>query len=123
MGFKLPKDDLGFLEDSFRGKWETIVDEVERGILIKNYFLPEGYKQLDVEMMILVPQNYPMAALDMFYVSPDIAKVTGNNIVALSNESHFSKRWQRWSRHYQWEAGIHNIATHLQVVKNALEDG
>ncbi len=120
MDFALPDDDTNFLNTSFNGKWDGIVSNVERGIIIKNYPLPDGYNHKEVEMMILVPQDYPVAALDMFYIFPEITKTNGRIIEALNTESHLDRQWQRWSRHYPWQAGIHNIATHLQVVKNSL---
>lgn len=122
MNFELPDDDVGFLKNSFKDKWQTVMSDTERGIVINNYPLPKDYNHTEVEMMILIPQDYPMAALDMFYLFPEITKTNGNNIEALNNESHFDRQWQRWSRHYPWQAGIHNIATHLQVVKNSLEE-
>ena len=122
MCFHLPQDDTDFLDDSFNKRWKRIADDKERGIVIEGYLLPEGYNQSEAEMMLLIPLNYPMAALDMFYVSPDITKVSGNDIAALDSEVHLSRKWQRWSRHYDWLEGIHNIATHLAVVENALRD-
>lgn len=122
MDFELPDDDIGFLNNSFPSRWKTIVSDVERGIVINNYALPVGYTLPEVEMMILIPPDYPMAQLDMFYLSPDVAKTNGNAIGTVINELHFNNQWQRWSRHYQWQAGVHNIATHLQVVKNSLEE-
>lgn len=121
MNFELPDDDVGFLENEFKGKWQTIISDTERGIIVKKYSLSEGYNQSEVEMMILIPQDYPMAALDMFYLLPGIAKTNGSDIKALNNEEHFGKQWQRWSRHYTWEAGIHNIATHFHSIKDSLE--
>ncbi|WP_424946015.1 E2/UBC family protein [Candidatus Spongiihabitans sp.] len=121
MDFALPDDDVGLLNNTFPSRWKTIVSTVERGIVISRYALPVGYTLSEVEIMILIPQDYPMAQLDMFYLSPDVAKTNGNAIGAVSNELHFNRQWQRWSRHYQWQVGINNIATHLGVVKNALE--
>ena len=121
MDFDLPEDDIGFLDSAFgRENWHTIIKDAEQGIVIKKYSLPQGYNQPTVAMMILIPQDYPMAALDMFYLSPDISKTNGKSIGALQNEAHFDKQWQRWSRHYPWKAGTYNIATHMQVVKNSL---
>lgn len=120
MNFELPNSDVGFLDNKFNDKWQTIISDTERGIIIKNYLLPEGYNHIEVKMMILIPQDYPMAALDMFYLLPEIAKISGNSIEALNNENHFNEQWQRWSRHYQWQAGVYNIATHFQVIKNSL---
>lgn len=121
MDFELPDDDVGFLNNAFPGKWKTIVGTVERGIVISRYALPVGYALSEAEIMILIPQEYPMAQLDMFYLSPDVAKTNGNAIGTVSNVSHFNRQWQRWSRHYQWQVGVHNIATHLGTVRNALE--
>lgn len=122
MDFELPDDDIGFLENAFKGKWNTVTIDTERGIIINNYPLPKGYSHTEVEMMILIPQDYPMAALDMFYLLPEITKTNGGTIGALNNEPHLDRQWQRWSRHYEWQAGIHNIATHLHIVKNSLEE-
>lgn len=122
MDFELSEDDASFLNNTFPDRWKTIVSGVERGIAISPYHLPKGYNLLKVNMMILIPQNYPVAKLDMFYLSPEIAKTNDESIAALNNETHFDRAWQRWSRHYSWQAGIHNIATHLQVVKNSLEE-
>ena len=122
MDFALPDDDVGFLNNSFPSRWRTIVSTVDRGIVISRYALPACYTLQEVEMMILIPQNYPMAELDMFYLSPEVTKTNGNAIGGVSNETHFDRQWQRWSRHYQWQAGIHNIATHLGVVNNALKN-
>ena len=120
MDFELPEDDIGFLNHSFKNSWSTVIDSKEQGIIIKNYSLPEGYDQARVEVMILIPQNYPVAALDMFYLCPSIFKKNADSIEQLSDESHFDKQWQRWSRHYNWKAGINNIATHIKFVENAL---
>ncbi len=122
MDFELPEDDVGFLNNSFEGRWSTIINSTEQGIIIRNYSLPEGYDPSEVKVMILIPQNYPMAALDMFYLCPGTFKKNGHNIEQLSDESHFDKQWQRWSRHYEWQAGTNNIAIHLKFVENALID-
>ncbi len=122
MSFELPNDDIEFLNLEFNNQWEYKKNDAERGIIIKNYPILEGYSCVEVSLMILVPQNYPVSALDMFYVLPEITKTNGNAISALENENHFDIQWQRWSRHYNWQAGIHNIATHLTVVKNCLKE-
>lgn len=122
MDFELLDDDVGFLNSTFNDKWQTIPSTVAQGIVIENYSLPSGYNPSEIKMMILVPQNYPMAQLDMFYTSPSIAKNNGNPIQALNNVQHFGMQWQGWSRHYTWQEGIHNIATHFQAIKNFLEE-
>lgn len=122
MSFNLPDDDKVFLNTQFNEKWETVTLNGEQGVIITDYELPVGYNESKIELMLLVPQDYPMSALDMFYVSPDIAKQNGNSIEALTNEPHFSKEWQRWSRHYQWEPGAHSVATHLKFIENCFNE-
>ncbi len=122
MDFVLPDDDIDRLNNDFSGRWKTIINDVERGIVISHYALPPGYSLPEVNMLILVPQGYPMAQLDMFYLSPGVAKTNGNAIGALKNEVHFDQQWQRWSRHYQWQAGVHNMRTHLDVAENSLDE-
>lgn len=120
MNFKLPSDDIEFLNSQFNNQWEYKKNDTERGIVVQNYSLPVGYSSAEVCLMILVPENYPISKLDMFYLLPGVDKTNGRVINALNNEDHFDIQWQRWSRHYPWQAGVSNMATHLQVIKNCL---
>ena len=118
----LTDDDEEYLKSNFKDRCECLVLNGEQAIIIKDYKLPEGYNHTLIELMVLVPVNYPMAQLDMFYVSPSIAKKNNRGIKALNNEVHVGREWQRWSRHYPWEPGVHNVATHLKVVENSFKE-
>ena len=117
----LTEDDVQYLNQEFPDSWNEIVDD-SSGIIVKNFSLPLGYNIDKVELLIIIPNDYPMAALDMFYLYPEIHKKNRATIEALTNEIHFGKQWQRWSRHYSWLPGIHCLATHMKVVRNSLEE-
>ena len=120
MDSALTDDDIKYLNITFNGHWQEITEQV-RGIIIKDYLLPLGYNISKAEMMIIIPNGYPMAALDMFYLHPKICKQNSNVISALTDEVHFGKSWQRWSRHYLWIPGVHNLSTHMRVIQNSLK--
>lgn len=102
--------------------WELLFENnTQRGLLIKQFCIPTGYQPATVDLMILIPDNYPVAGIDMFYFSPAILRDDGKTIGSLEIESHFDRQWQRWSRHYDWHAGCCNVATHVKFVSNQLE--
>lgn len=114
-------EDKEYLKIEHKGKYKLLEEEQKRGLLIHEYSLPEGYTSETTDLMLLIPDSYPAAALDMFYFCPAISRQNGIPIGALANEEHFGKTWQRWSRHYEWKVGEHNIASHLRHVRSFLE--
>ena len=116
----LTKNDIEYLNYRFNGYWEEKTEET-RHLIIKNYPLPVGYNIDKVELMIIIPSGYPMAALDMFYLYPEVHKKNKQEIPAICHMGYFAKNWQRWSRHYSWKPGIHTLSTHIEVVENILK--
>ena len=119
--FPLPAEDTEYLKANFPQSWEYLVEGSKKGILISQYLLPEGYSPQKADLMIMIPDNYPAANIDMFYFFPDVSRKDGTAIEALNGEIHFEKNWQRWSRHYKWRAGTDNIATHVSYIQNQLK--
>ena len=119
-GFPLPNEDTEYLKVNFP-KWKRLIEGSKRGLVILNYRLPEGYIPKEADLMVMIPDNYPTANIDMFYFSPDIKREDGAAIGALSNETLFGRNWQRWSRHYDWRAGVDSIVTHVSYVRNQLK--
>ncbi len=119
--FLLPNEDREYLTVTFHNKWDKCVEGSKKGIIISGYQLPRGYEPKKSDLMIIIPDNYPVAKIDMFYFSPFIQREDGKVIGALENETHFGKDWQRWSRHYDWRDGIDNIATHISYITNELK--
>ena len=117
---RLTSDDEGYLKEHFPGQWEMSEEGGKGRVLIRGYRLPAAYEPEAVDVMILIPPGYPAANLDMFYFLPAVSRKDGASIAALSMENHFGQDWQRWSRHYEWQAGVHCLATHLQYMENTL---
>ncbi|MDE0119102.1 MAG: multiubiquitin domain-containing protein [Bdellovibrionales bacterium] len=118
--FLLPNEDTEYLKVNFP-KWKRLIEGSKKGLVILNYRLPEGYIPRKADLMIMIPDDYPTANIDMFYFSPDIRREDGVAIEALSSETHFGRNWQRWSRHYNWQAGFDNIVRHISYVHNQLK--
>ena len=118
--YPLPQEDTEFLNENGH-TWNQEIEGDKRGLIISNYKLPSGYAPREVTMMLLIPSDYPTAKVDMFYFSPGASREDGVTIGALSEEEHFGRRWQRWSRHYDWHPGEHNLAYHITYVGNQLK--
>lgn len=111
-------DDERFLEEHYPGRWEMLGDGA--GILVRDYPLPAGYNIAATDLMVRIPDGYPAACLDMFYLRSSIERKDKKDIHALADEHHFERQWKRWSRHYQWQPGVHCLATHFAYIENAL---
>ena len=118
--FPFPDEDKEYLKANFPN-WKLLSENSKKGIRIPDYQLPNGYVPNKSDLMVIIPSSYPTAKIDMFYFSADIKREDGKNIEALSKETHFGESWQRWSRHYDWRAGIDSIATHISYIHNQLK--
>lgn len=84
----------------------------------------EIYDRPTVDVMIQIPTAYPMAALDMFYVSPELKLKSGGHPPAANVfEDHCGRRWQRFSRHLNsvpWRPGFDGLKNFLVLVLGEL---
>lgn len=116
--FRLPHDDEAFLDGS-GWRWETVADASVRRLIIYGFPVPLGYGREVVDLYLRIDGGYPDALIDMVYVAPVLAKVTGGAIGALSMEPFDGRTWQRWSRHRTaanpWRPGLDNVQTHLAL--------
>ena len=116
----ISSDDVGFLDIEYAGQWEELSENPIPGLLIRNYTLVDGYTPNQSDLLLLIPDSYPVGGIDMFYFSPHVQRTDDVSIAALLVENYFDRPWQRWSRHYEWKPGVHDIATHMAYIKNAL---
>ena len=121
MSIQLPEEDTQFLDTHFFGMWEPRELNGEIGLVIENYPLPKGYTLNEVCLMVLVPVNYALTGLDMFYTRPNVERSDGKAIEALATEVHLGESWQRWSRHYHWNSSEDDLARHMMRIKGWLE--
>lgn len=120
--FELPLEDTEYLNANYPEQWDKLAEGAGKwGVKIDNYVLPAGYDREDVTLMVQIPSGYPATPMDMFYLYPPISKNNSKPIEALAHEVHFGINWQRWSRHYSWEAGEDSLFRHLGFVKEQLE--
>ena len=120
--YELPPEDTEYLNAHYPSRWRKVTEGGgKHGLIIENFFVPEGYSVATSTLMILVPSGYPGAGLDMFYFSPQLDRSDGSSIGALAYETHFGEIWQRWSRHYDWKPGEDSIVSHIEFVRHRLD--
>ena len=116
----LPEDDAECL-DAMGLQWETIRNG-NVWLLLHQFEFPDGYNHRSGSVAIQIPNNYPMAPLDMAYFYPHLARLDGKQLRQTQVLQQIEgKQWQRWSRHYPWIAGQHNISTHIVLINNWLK--
>jgi hypothetical protein len=103
--------------------WETI-DDGRRWLLIIGYQLPAGYHQNSCTIAIEVPQNYPIAELDMFYCYPPLTRASGASIPQTESIQQIDERnFQRWSRHRMagdWSPQRDSILSHMGLIDESI---
>jgi hypothetical protein len=118
--FALLRQDEEYL-DRLGLRWETLIDAGRRWLLIRSYPVPVGYLLPATDIAIEVPVSYPGAQLDMFYCHPPLARQSGGAIPQTQHsETITGLRFQRWSRHRQWDAARDTLTTHLALVDESL---
>jgi hypothetical protein len=118
--FHLPEEDEVCL-DAMGIKWETIRSSGE-WLLLHECAFPSGYNHRNGSVAVQIPGNYPIAQLDMAYFFPALARSDGKGLRQTQVFQQIDgKAWQRWSRHYTWVPGEHNVCTHIILIRNWLE--
>lgn len=119
--FLLPEEDTEFL-DSQEWDWETIIDGTNRWLLIHRFPVPSEYNIQQVTAAVQILSGYPSSQLDMVYFSPWLSRKDGV-LIGLADQPMDiqGERFQRWSRHYVWQPGLHSLTTHLLAVEEWLQ--
>ena len=91
-------------------------------VVVESYKLPvDLYDQPTVDILIQIPEAYPQAKLDMFWLYPTTRLASGELAKRTEHmESHLDRKWQRWSRHYAWDPQRHSLLTHFEAIEQAL---
>lgn len=122
--FALQEVDEAFLDERF-ARWETIIENGQRWLLIHGFKVPHGYLQALVTIALEIPLTYPGAQIDMFFVYPALVTATGQTPAATEVQVNIiGSNFQRWSRHRgagsPWKSDTDNVITHLALVESAL---
>lgn len=96
-------------------------------LILHDYGLPAGYSAETVELLLVVPDQYPDAPLDMWWVHPWINFASGARPAAADVPQVFSsfepeptRIWQRFSRHPVWRDSD-DLRTFLAVMRSTFE--
>jgi hypothetical protein len=109
----LPDDDETFL-NSKGFSWQLVPNGAEGYLIISAYPVnAETYDRASVDLMVRIPAQYNMAALDMYYVDPPLRLRSGGAYPQAADtfENHNGLSWQRFSRHLPgpWRAGVDGL--------------
>lgn len=94
-------------------------------LVVPDYPVPNHWDQEAITLMVIIPNGYPLAAPDMFWVSPSLRLRDGRAAEAANQiEQHLGKAWQRFSWHYSnsnsWRPGHSSLLTHLRFANARL---
>lgn len=98
----------------------------QRYLVVPTFPLPEHWQQPATSLLVQIPNGYPMACMDMFWVSPALRLKNGREPEGASvYEQHLGMQWQRFSWHYvdpqnAWRQGRSSLLTHLQFCGDRL---
>lgn len=121
--FKPLDDDVEYLDSTSR-KWEAVLQDKLKIIVMHDWPLPSGYNLSTAAVHVRLSDGYPDTHIDMAYFSPALNRADGRNINNLSMLEFDGKPWQQWSRHRTgasaWRPGIDNLTTHMALVDDWL---
>lgn len=122
----LPTRDTQFLND--RGfTWELLPDPGGVAALVVKGFDVSGggFTPTSIDLMVRIPQQYPMTALDMWYCDPPIRISATGQFAPASEvmEQHLGRTWQRFSRHLNgtWRPGTDNLRSFFLLIQRELQ--
>lgn len=120
---RLPESDEHYLND--KGfKWALLPDGNGACLVLSDYELAGKFEPAQTDLMIRVPDQYNVAALDMFYADPPV-RLRGSGQYPPSAdvfEEHGGRRWQRFSRHLPtpWRPGVDGLPMFLTLIEKEL---
>lgn len=101
---------------------ECIDDGTRRLVIARGQELPAHWNRRSTDILLQVPQGYPLAALDMFWVTPGLALADGRQPQNADQlETYAGRTWQRFSWHYppghRWNPATDGILSHLRFAR------
>ena len=129
--FRLPESDESSL-DRLGVRWESIVENGLRWLLLLEVPLPAGYNHSTTDIAINIAPGYPPGALDMAYFCPPLARVDARPIPQTQAIQILDGRsWQRWSRHRtsqnpwveRWSRFGHSCSLYAGVARERIFEG
>jgi hypothetical protein len=106
-------------------KWETLVEQDRRWLMIFDYPIPSGYNVEKTTLLLEIPLQYPAAQIDMFYTYPPLSLQSGRVIECTQVRANvYGIEYHGWSRHRggnsPWDPSTDNVITHLALVESSI---
>lgn len=106
-------------------KWEALVEQDRRWLLIFDYPIPDGYNVGKTTLLLEIPLPYPAAQIDMFYTYPPLSLQSGRAIDRTQvRATVHGIEYHGWSRHRgdrsPWDPSSDNVITHLALVESSI---
>ncbi len=119
----IPENDEEYLKQ--KGfDYEIKQDGAETHVTLKAWVFPEVYTPRTADILIRLMPGYPLTPVDMFWTTPDIRLASGGYPQAADvHETPGGGRWQRWSRHNQWRAGVDDLRTFIRAMAEEIKRG
>jgi Prokaryotic E2 family E len=119
----IPESDEQYLrEKGFDYEIKSVSSEVH--VVLKNWQFPQTYEPTTASLRVRILPGYPLSPLDMFWTFPDIRLANGTwPLNADVHENLDGHSWQRWSRHYEWRAGVDNLRTFITAITAEINIG
>lgn len=104
------------------GSIDVIPESGRSLVVLRDQPLPSHWNRATSDILIQVPQGYPQAALDMFWVPPGLrlhdGRMGANTEVI---EALNGTQWQRFSWHYapthKWNPSTDGLMSHMRFVR------
>lgn len=119
-------EDRAFLE---RKGWNVEIKKIDLGnniseihIIIRNFSLSERYNPRKADILLKQLPGYPDVKMDCLWTYPVILRAEdGKRPGATDGEVDLHGiKWQQWSRHIDWRAGIDCLETYTAVILKEL---
>lgn len=116
--------DLASLRELY-GAVDCVEDGARSMVIIRTVPLPSHWNRASTDILVQVPQGYPMSAMDMFWVNPGLSLSDGR-IPEKGDylETFMRQTWQRFSWHYQnnhqWNPSVDGLCSHLRFARMRL---
>lgn len=123
---QLPARDAAFLNER-RYQWELLSDPSGGAcVVVKSFHVAGGgFSPSSTDLMVRIPPQYPMTALDMWYCDPPIRLAANGQFASASEvmEPHVGRTWQRFSRHLNgaWRPGVDSLRSFFVLIQRELQ--
>jgi hypothetical protein len=101
---------------------ERIADGTRSLVIVRALKLPLHWNRTTTDILFHAPQGYPLAAMDMFWVTPGLALADGRSPQNADQiEMYGGETWQRFSWHYppghRWNPATDGLLSHLRFAR------